>query len=43
MLCLTEMVEHSIYDLWGRIYNYIRADLKLLMECLSITAKMISD
>ena len=21
MLCLTEIVEHSIYGLWGRIYN----------------------
>ena len=34
MLCLTQKVEHSIYDLWGRIYNLIWVDLKLLSECI---------
>ena len=43
MLCLTQKVEHSIYDLWGRIYNLIWVDLKLLSECLSITMKLIFD
>ena len=43
MLCLTEIVEHSIYDLWGRNIESNPGDLKLLSDCLSITAKWISD